>query len=61
MISALIYSRADCANRPSRLGDDFICVHNPNARNPLPIGFLGRGLEYFALADKLKCLDHSLD
>ena len=61
MISALIYSRVDCANPPSRLGDDFICVHNPNARNPLPIGFLGRGLEYFALADKLKCLDHSLD
>lgn len=58
-ISALIYSRVDCANHPYRLGDDFICVHNPNARNPLPIGFLGRGLEYFALSDTLRCLDHS--
>ena len=60
MISAQIYSRVDCANHPAKLGDDFICVHNPNARNPLPIGFLGRGLEYFALADNLGFLDHSL-
>ena len=60
MISALIYSRVDCAHPPARLGDDFTCVHNPNARSPLPIGFLGRGLEYFALGDYLKCLDHSL-
>ena len=59
MISALIYSRVDCANHPPKLGDDFICVHNPNASNPLPIGFMGRGLEYFALDNKLKCLDHS--
>ena len=61
IISALIYSRVDCANGPSRLGDDFICVHNPNARNPLPFGFLGRGFEYFAQADKLNYLDYSLD
>lgn len=45
-ISAVIYSRVDCANHPSRLGDDFICVHNPNANHPLPIGFLNRGVEY---------------
>ena len=59
-ISAVIYSRVDCANHPSRLGDDFICVHNPNTYHPLPIGFLGRGLEFYALGDTLGCLDHTV-
>ena len=59
-ISAVIYSRVDCANHPSRLGDEFICVHNPNTYLPLPIGFLGRGLEYYALGDSLRKLNHSV-
>ena len=59
-VSAVIYSRVDCANHPSRLGDDFVCVHNSNTYHPLPIGFLGRGLEYYAVGDTLRWLDHSV-
>ena len=59
-ISAVIYSRVDCANHPSKLGDELICIHNPNTYQPLPIGFLGRGLEYYALGDRLRWLDHSV-
>lgn len=58
-VSAVIYSRVDCANHPARMGDDFVCVHNPNATHPLPIGFLGRGIEYWAEDDTLRWFDHS--
>lgn len=60
MISAVIYSRVDCANHPKRLGDDFVCVHNPKASNPLPIGFLSRGIEYWAEGDTLRWLEHNI-
>ena len=60
-ISALIYSRVDCANHPLRMGDDFICVHNPKAERPLPIGFLGRGIEYWAEGDTLRYLEHNIE
>lgn len=60
-ISAVIYSRVDCANHPPKLGDDFICVHNPHAHQPLPIGFLSRGLEYWALDNSLRWIDHSVE
>ncbi len=60
-IAAVIYSRVDSANHPSRLGDDFVCVHNPNAQHPLPIGFLGRGIEYYALNSTLVRLEHNIE
>ncbi|MYA35341.1 MAG: hypothetical protein F4Y34_01580 [Gammaproteobacteria bacterium] len=60
-ISAVIYSHVDCVNHPPRLGDDFLCVHNPYAIHPLPIGFLGRGVEYWVQEDnKLMSKDFSV-
>ena len=36
-ISAAIHSSVDAANFQRRLGGDFYVLHNPNARNPLPL------------------------
>lgn len=47
-ISAAIFSHVDPANHPERLGDDFVLIHNPSAKNPLPMGFLPRGREFVA-------------
>jgi hypothetical protein len=36
--SAILHSGVDCANHPTRLGDDFMVVHNPTATYNLPHG-----------------------
>lgn len=56
-ISAVIYSRVDSANHPNRMGDDFVCVHNPRATVRMKVGATRRGVEYVALGDQLHRLD----
>lgn len=45
-LSAVLFSSVDVVNRPGRMGQDFILVHNPLAKNPLPNGFFKLGKEY---------------
>ena len=47
-ISAVLYSCTDALNRPPTLGGDFVVVHNPHARAPVPHGFLPCTVEFFA-------------
>jgi hypothetical protein len=44
----VLYSFSDPLNRPDRLGDDYVIVHNLNALNPIPFGLVRRGREYHA-------------
>lgn len=44
-ISAVIYSYANFANPLAVLGQDFITLHNPFAKNKLPLGFISCGKE----------------
>lgn len=53
-ISGVLYSSVDALNRPKVLGNDFIFVHNPLARNPLPLGFFAFGIEYWKDNNELK-------
>ncbi len=46
-ISAVIYSCVDVFNYSSVLGSSLLLFHNPLASNPLPLGFLKRGFEYW--------------
>jgi hypothetical protein len=49
-ISAILFSPHHIKNRPEFYGkppgNDFLLIHNPFARNPLPVGFLKCGVEY---------------
>lgn len=46
-ISAVLYSNADCVNYPRKPGLEFVLVHNPNARVPLPSDWLPIGEQYW--------------
>ncbi|MBN1366513.1 MAG: hypothetical protein JW967_01115 [Dehalococcoidales bacterium] len=46
-LSGILYSRTDLFNKPKRMGDNFIFIHNPLARNPLPHGYFKFGMEYY--------------
>lgn len=45
-ISAILYSCVDLCNRPNELGQDYILIHNPLAKNPVKKGLLGVGREF---------------
>jgi hypothetical protein len=45
-LSALLCSRAEVTNRPSKMGGDFQLAPNPHAAVPVPKGFRLRGV-YF--------------
>lgn len=47
-ISGILFSLVDPVNRPERMGDDFVLIHNFMAQNSLPLGFIGLGREYWA-------------
>lgn len=50
-ISAVIYSKDHIINSPrlpSEMGENFVVVHNPLAKNPLPKGSLSFGSEFIA-------------
>ena len=55
-VSAVLYSRADCFNKPESEGQDFTVVHNPLATVKLPRDFLGFGKEYW-VSDQGKLCD----
>ncbi len=58
-ISAVVYSRVDSANYPKRMGDDFVCLHNPRASVRMKVGATCRGVEYVAIGDQLHRLDYA--
>ncbi len=45
-LSGIIYSQKDLFNLPSQMGDEFIFVHNPLAKNPIPDEYFKFGVEY---------------
>jgi hypothetical protein len=47
-LSGVIYSGASVQNLVRQLGEDFIFIHNPLTRNPIPHGFINIGREYTA-------------
>lgn len=57
-VSAIIFSCSDCCNRPTN-GNDWIIVHNPEAKNPLPQEWITCEREYSAILTEdtytLKC------
>jgi hypothetical protein len=52
-ISAVIYSCVDVWNAPVQLGQDFRIVHNPQATNPIDLGWLKVGIEFWAQGNEL--------
>ncbi|WP_101757325.1 hypothetical protein [Oceanicoccus sp. KOV_DT_Chl] len=50
-ISAVLYSNSDCCNRAEKNGSGYILVHNPLAKNPIRVGFLGVGREAVTTID----------
>lgn len=52
-ISAIIYSYADITSSidPKDLGRDFFIIHNPLAKNRLPLGSIKCGIEYDVQTD----------
>jgi hypothetical protein len=52
-ISALLYAWADEINRPLISGSEFTIVHNPLAANPLPLGYVPFGTEYWLDSGRL--------
>lgn len=50
-ISAVIYSCDDIFNHPTEISRSLLLFHNPLARNPLPLGFLKKGSEYWVMED----------
>jgi hypothetical protein len=46
-VSAIIYSCADVFNHPVEISKSLLLFHNPLALNPIPLGFLKNGYEYW--------------
>lgn len=53
-ISAILFSTVNALNYPNYPGNDFVLIHNPVAENPLPIGFIKLGREYWVENSTLK-------
>jgi len=45
-LSGIFYSNVNICNKPKRSGDDLIFIHNPYAKNKIPIGYFNFGIEY---------------
>lgn len=54
-ISAILFSCVDAVNRPEKLGDDFVLIHNPLAKNKLPLELVKLGREYWVENLTLRC------
>jgi hypothetical protein len=54
-VSAVLWSDSDCVNYERVPGSDFILVHNPNARVPLPKTWMPVGRQYSLEGDQLRC------
>jgi len=55
-ISALLYSPSDCVNHTAHPGDDFILVHNPNARTTICRSWLQVAKQFWIDGSTLRCL-----
>ncbi len=53
-ISGVIYSNTDLWNLPDSLGENFLFVHNLKPNNPINLGWLPTGNEYWVEDDKLR-------
>jgi len=53
-ISAILFSNVNALNYPNYPGNDFVLIHNPRAKNPLPRGFIELGREYWVENSTLK-------
>jgi hypothetical protein len=60
-VSAVLYSAAGAESRPDREGKEFILIHNPNARAPIPRGLIPIGREGWVDAGRLTILAHEHD
>jgi hypothetical protein len=62
LLSAVVFSGANISNAPASDGEDLLLVHNPRARNPLPVGWLAAGREFYVQQTgdqyELRNLDH---
>lgn len=54
VISAILFSNVDALNYPNYPGNDFVLIHNPLAKNPLPRGLIQLGREYWVENSTLK-------
>jgi hypothetical protein len=54
-ISGVLFSRVGIRDFRSKMGRDFIFVHNPLAQNKLPEGWLRAGYEYRLNGNSLEC------
>lgn len=54
-VSAVLYTRCDCANHAEEFGDEFQLVHNPQAVNPIARGTFRFGREYWADDEEVHC------
>jgi len=53
VISGVLYSHSDIADRPNQMGDDFIFIHNPKStQNAVPHGYFKLGTEYLVKLEK---------
>jgi len=53
-ISAILFSNVHALNYPNYPGNDFVLIHNPRAKNPLPRGLIQLGREYWVENSTLK-------
>lgn len=61
-ISAVIYSNDGILNsprQPTEMGENFIMIHNPLAKNPLPAHIFPFGTEYMMKGDLVECIRES--
>jgi hypothetical protein len=56
-ISAVVYGHVDPVRRGDTPGSEFIVVHNPTAKNPLPRGMLPNYLEFWVEDEHVRVTD----
>ncbi|MDP9176936.1 MAG: hypothetical protein M3O61_04580 [Gemmatimonadota bacterium] len=58
LIGAVLYACVDEFNVRPEPKDDLILVHNPRAANPVPVGWVRAGHEYYLEGEAVKHVDH---
>lgn len=56
-VSGLLFSNISILNRPEKLGNDVILIHNPLATNRIPDGWLKMGREYWYLLESNELIE----
>jgi type I restriction enzyme S subunit len=52
-ISGVLFSNVNLWHYPRKLGSDFLFIHNYRSKNPVPLGWLGLGIEFWWEEDGL--------